>query len=91
MNFEWDEKKRAQNLEKHGIDFVDCVKLFEENAEVLTFPSSFKNEPRYLTIGDIDLDAHVTVVWTMREDRIRIISARSSRREERKRHGEIYD
>ncbi|MBR6900719.1 MAG: BrnT family toxin [Synergistaceae bacterium] len=29
MQFEWDENKRQINIEKHGIDFADAVKIFE--------------------------------------------------------------
>ncbi|MES2141851.1 MAG: BrnT family toxin [Pseudomonadota bacterium] len=28
--FEWDEKKRSLNLEKHGIDFVDAIEIFDD-------------------------------------------------------------
>lgn len=30
MDFEWDIQKRARNLEKHGIDFVDAQEVFEQ-------------------------------------------------------------
>ena len=29
-NFEWDENKRELNLEKHGIDFVDAIEVFDD-------------------------------------------------------------
>ncbi len=29
MQFEWDENKRQANIEKHGIDFADAVKIFD--------------------------------------------------------------
>ena len=32
--FEWDEKKRLLNLEKHGIDFVDAVDIFEDLSRI---------------------------------------------------------
>jgi len=29
MTFEWDERKRLSNLEKHGLDFFDVITVFE--------------------------------------------------------------
>lgn len=30
MDFEWDEKKRKENLRKHGLDFRDAPILFKD-------------------------------------------------------------
>jgi uncharacterized DUF497 family protein len=30
MDFEWDENKREQNLEKHGLDFTDVISVFDD-------------------------------------------------------------
>lgn len=35
MRFEWDEQKRLLNLQKHGIDFVDVQKLFDDEIYVI--------------------------------------------------------
>jgi len=90
MNFEWDEKKREINLDKHGIDFVDCCDLFDDKARALTFTSSLGDEPRFVTVGETPTGM-TAVIWTMRGESIRIISARSARRDERKRYGEIHN
>lgn len=29
-NYEWDENKRRYNLEKHGIDFIDVIEIFDD-------------------------------------------------------------
>ncbi len=29
MTFEWDETKRQRNIEKHEVDFLDAVQLFD--------------------------------------------------------------
>ena len=31
MKFEWDEQKRLVNLQRHGIDFVDAERIFEND------------------------------------------------------------
>lgn len=30
MDFEWDERKRRLNLEKHGVDFLDAIQVFSD-------------------------------------------------------------
>jgi hypothetical protein len=86
MQFEWDENKNARNLEKHGIDFVKAKDVFADPNSV-TFRSGVRHsEERYLTIGIVD-DRLITVVFTIRNDRTRIISARRARKKEREVYG----
>ena len=85
MEFEFDEEKSAANKEKHGIDFVEAQLLwFDSN--LVEIPARTVDEPRFLMIGTI-ADVHWSVVVTYREERVRIISVRRSRREE----VEIYE
>jgi uncharacterized DUF497 family protein len=80
MVFEWDEHKRHANLEKHGIDFIRASEIFD-GRPIVTVPSANTSEERYLSVGRIE--GHViTVVWTLRSETIRIISARRSRLDE---------
>ena len=88
MEFEWDETKRSSNLAKHGIDFLDARRLFD-GRPVVTSDSSRSQEQRWRTIGPA-LDELVTVVWTLRGDRIRIISAGSARNEEEREYRQVY-
>ena len=82
MNFEWDERKRRLNLERHGIDFEDARHIFSESPVYLS-SSIHHDELRRLAIGLLD-DIEITVVFTMRGENIRLISARRARRNERK-------
>ncbi|HET7036279.1 MAG TPA: BrnT family toxin [Thermomicrobiaceae bacterium] len=88
MEFEWDEAKRRINLIKHGIDFIDAELLFD-GRPVCTIRSVFPNEERYLTTGIIE-DHVVTVVWTQRGERLRLISARRARDAERRAYRALY-
>ena len=88
MSFEWDEWKRSANLEKHGLDFVDAIEVFE--APYVVVPSSYKGEEeRFLAIGLL-AERIVTVVYTTRSEAIRIISFRRARHEERQKYQQIY-
>ena len=80
IKFEFDEKKSQANLEKHGIDFVDAQRLWDDT-DLLEIPAKTVDEPRSLVIGIIS-GAHWSGVITYRENRIRIISVRRSRKEE---------
>lgn len=80
MGFVFDPEKSAQNLAKHGIDFVDALRLWED-PNLLEIPARTEDEPRYIVIGRIGAK-HWSGVITYRNDDIRIISFRRSRDEE---------
>jgi uncharacterized DUF497 family protein len=80
VEYEFDPDKSASNLEKHGIDFTEVQALWEDVMRV-EVPARTVDEPRWLVIGQI-AGKHWSVVVTYREHRVRIISARRSRKEE---------
>jgi len=80
MGFEFDPDKSAANLHKHGIDFIAAQMLWDD-PDYIEIPAVTSDELRYLVIGTID-NKHWSAVITYREQRIRIISVRRSRKEE---------
>jgi uncharacterized DUF497 family protein len=80
MGFDFDADKSDRNLDKHGIDFVEAQKLWNDQ-NLLEIPARTEDEPRFIVIGQIDT-RHWSAVITYRSDDIRIISVRRSRREE---------
>lgn len=75
--FEWDESKAKENKSKHGILFADTFAVFED-PNALTIDDFQQGEQRYITIG---MDAYgriLVVVYTWRDENIRIISARKA-------------
>jgi uncharacterized DUF497 family protein len=87
MEFEWDPRKARTNLKKHGIDFEDAIGIFE--GAVLELQSDRNNEQRWTAIGEFH-GIIVTVAYTMRGERCRIISARRANGNERKANREAY-
>jgi uncharacterized DUF497 family protein len=85
MEFEWDENKRLSNIRKHKIDFIDAITIFDDF--VYTFQDIRKDygEPRFVSIGLLS-DILISLVFTPRENKRRIISARMSRLQERKKY-----
>lgn len=84
MEFEWDEAKRRRVLRERGLDFLDAAALFDGRT-VLSVPSPRGPEERWLTIGELD-GRTIGVVWTWREDRIRIVTMRRARDEEKRQY-----
>lgn len=88
MEFEWDPAKQRSVLEVRGIDFVDAHLLFDGRL-LITNPAHRPGEERWLSIGEIE-GRLIAVVWTWREDRIRIITMRRARDEEKIKYGALY-
>lgn len=81
MNFEFDRAKSEANLKKHGIDFIGAQALWSD-PDRLEIAARSLDEPRTQVIGRIG-DAVWSAFVTMRGDRVRIISVRRARDEEK--------
>lgn len=80
MEFEFDTKKSSSNKMKHGIDFRQAQKLWDD-PDLIEIPVRTSDEPRFLVVGRIS-DRCWSGVITYRGDKIRIISVRRARKEE---------
>ena len=80
MEFEFDDSKSQSNLAKHGINFLDAQQLWADPDRV-EIPAQLEDEPRFLIIGTIAQKCW-SVIITYRDNKIRIISVRRSRKEE---------
>ncbi len=80
MEFVFDPKKSESNKKKHGIDFYEAQKLWDD-PDFIEIPVKTNDEPRFLVIGKI-AGKHWSGVITYRTEEIRIISVRRSRKEE---------
>jgi uncharacterized DUF497 family protein len=83
--YEWDETKRAINLEKHGLDFADAHLVYE-NEEKLTLQSPRGVEDMALVemAGEVLSPAYV-----LRGKAVRVISFRRASRRERRLYAEV--
>ena len=86
MQFEWDAEKAASNLKKHGVSFDEAESVFGDTlASVFLDDDHSIEEKREIIIGHSDRQRLLVINFTEREDDIiRIISARSADREERR-------
>lgn len=83
LKFEWDEEKAKINFKKHRIPFETAAKVFLDENRIEIYDEAHSiEEDRYITIG---LAGEVLfVVYTQRQSRIRLISARLATARERK-------
>jgi uncharacterized DUF497 family protein len=88
MEFEWDEAKRDSNLAKHDVDFVRA-KFVLDGRPSITARSSYPLEERFITTGFVN-HWFITVIWTMRGEKKRIISARRARNEEIRKYRSVH-
>ena len=76
--FEFDEAKSQLNLKKHGINFIDAQALWNDT-DIIEIQAKTNDESRFLIIGRI-AKRHWSAIITYRDDKIRIISVRRSRK-----------
>jgi uncharacterized protein len=81
MLYQWDDRKAAANLEKHGIDFADAVSVFSDDLSITICDERF-DEERFITIGLDAFGRVLLVIYTCRGQEVRLISARKATRPE---------
>ncbi len=86
MQYEWDENKRAGNLEKHGIDFRDAASFFDSDVICFEDNRQVYEEMRFIALGKIEGRLIVTA-YTWRNRNIRILSMRKANARE----GKLYE
>jgi uncharacterized protein len=88
MVYVWDEQKRESNLKKHGLDFRDAHLVYE-NPDKCTYDASRNDEYRLMDVAMAVVNGRVlTLVYTERDDQVRVISFRNASRTERKQYEE---
>lgn len=91
MRFEWDEKKNASNIEKHGVSFEEAREIFDDPLQLSILDHRFSYfEECWITIGKT-VKAHILVIAHLYFDKegkeiIRIISARPATKHERRQY-----
>ena len=83
--FDWDKGNLDKSSEKHGISSSQSEETFlDENLLQVDDIKHSKKEKRYVVIGKIFLNVVLFVVFMIRKNKIRIISARKANKKERR-------
>jgi len=87
VQYEWDNRKAADNLRKHGVDFADAIAALEDLNRLEEIDARFAYaEERMQVIGMAHRDVLFVVVTVRDDDICRIISARKATRHEQDRY-----
>jgi uncharacterized protein len=81
MEAEWDPVKAKANLGKHGVRFAHALTALED-VRAISVREEAVGEERWISIGMDSLGRILVVVYTWREERVRLISARPATRRE---------
>ena len=85
--FEWDEGNIDKSYKKHGITPNEAEEVFlDEDILSLEDIKHSKQEERFEAIGKIIKGSILILAFTIRRDKIRIISARTANKKERRRY-----
>jgi uncharacterized DUF497 family protein len=83
--FEWDRVKDSANLRKHGVGFAEAITVFDDPLSIsIPDPDHTAGEERSVIIGMSSKRNLLIVVHTVREERIRLISARPATKHEKR-------
>jgi uncharacterized DUF497 family protein len=83
--FDWDEGNLLKNWEKHGVSAPECEQIFFNRPLITSHDEKHsQQETRFFALGQTDTERLLFVVFTIRNELIRVISARDMNREERK-------
>jgi len=84
--FEWDEKKNALNIRKHGVSFEDAIMVFKDPKRYETYDKAHSFfEDRWKTVG-VNNTTVLSVIFTEIEESNRIITVRKASKSEKEKY-----
>jgi uncharacterized protein len=85
FEFEWDRGNKDKNWLKHGVSIKECEDIFYNRPLFfLKDKKHSKKEKRLVAFGITDKRRQLTVVFVIRNKKIRIISTRDQSKRERR-------
>lgn len=88
VGFDWDKGNSRKNWTKHKVTPSECEQIyFNQPFIVKSDIKHSENESRFFVLGQTDNDRKLFIAFTVRNDKIRVISARDMSRKER----EVYE
>jgi len=91
-DFEWDEGNIKKNWERHRVSHIECEEIFFNRPIIVKNDEPHSTgEDRYFVLGKTDAGRLLFIVFTLRGNKIRIISARDINRKERKIYEETQE
>ena len=86
MGIEFDQKKAASNLKKHGMSFDEAASALLDSMALVREDEDAQDEVRFLLVGMSNAGHLLTVCYALRAEVIRLISARMATKNERRQY-----
>ena len=84
IEFDWDKDNKDKNLKKHGVSDEECEEIFFDPRKKISKDILHSaNEGRYILIGKTKSKRLLFLVFTIRKNKIRVISARNLNKKEK--------
>lgn len=84
VGFDWDKGNQQKNWEKHKVDFRECEEVFFNRPLLIDEDRTHStHEKRYYALGRSDVGRMLFLAFTIRNNKIRVISAREQTNKER--------
>lgn len=87
LSFDWDKGNIDKNWEKHHVAHKEIEEIFfNKPLKIFSDGQHSKKESRFAALGITDLKRKLTVIFTLRKEKIRVISARDQSKKERRKY-----
>lgn len=84
LGFDWDAANRDKNEQRHGVAYIECEEVFFNKPLIVVHDERHsQHEARYFALGKTHERRLLSVVFTVRHRKIRVVSARPMSRKER--------
>jgi uncharacterized DUF497 family protein len=91
LTYEWNKRKEASNIRKHGVSFHKASTVFLDTLSMTFYdPDHSDSEDRFITLGVTATGRLLIVSHTDRETITRIINAREATKKEREGYEKTY-
>ena len=92
VGFEWDQYNAKKNWEKHKVTPAECEQIFFNRPLIIADDAKHsESERRFYSLGKTDLHRRLFIVFTIRNNLIRIISARNMSKKEKRSYEEYEE
>lgn len=90
VSFDWNKGNINKNLKKHGVADQEAEEVFSNRPLLVSLDRkhSTKKETRYHALGKTNKDKLLFLSFTVRDDKVRIISARPMNKKERRNYAQ---
>jgi len=89
VGFDWDKGNKEKNWEKHQVDYTECEQVFFNKPLLIGKDTGHSfQEQRYYVLGQSDAGRTLFLIFTIRDNKIRVISARDQSKKERAIYGQ---